>query len=77
MKPKENTNVITNRVEDESSVVRNFKIASGATVDPNALVVTNVVKASEVRSRYFWHTVTTSYAVFENNIQMEGSTSCT
>ncbi|OIS98495.1 hypothetical protein A4A49_39951 [Nicotiana attenuata] len=48
VKPKENTNAITNRVEDESSVVRYFKIASGATVDPNAPVVTNVVKASKV-----------------------------
>ncbi|OIS96449.1 hypothetical protein A4A49_15230 [Nicotiana attenuata] len=36
VKPKENTNAITKRVEDESSVTRNFKIASGATVDPNA-----------------------------------------
>ncbi|OIT01070.1 hypothetical protein A4A49_25229 [Nicotiana attenuata] len=48
VKPKENTNAITNQVEDESSIVRNFKIASGATIDPNTPVVTNVVKASEV-----------------------------
>ncbi|OIT34525.1 hypothetical protein A4A49_31001 [Nicotiana attenuata] len=48
VKPKENTNAITNRVEDESSVTINFKIASGATVDPNAPVITNIVKASEV-----------------------------
>lgn len=47
VKAKENTNVITNQLEDASGVVRNLKITPCATFDPNTPVVTNIVKASE------------------------------